>query len=91
MVFVALIVNRRAAADFFRQHKETSLFILGWVVLMLIVFSCANHSMSRYMLPAYPLLCVLSAALIMSALPEEGAGGVFSVGCNIILGAGLAI
>jgi 4-amino-4-deoxy-L-arabinose transferase-like glycosyltransferase len=91
VLFVALAVNRSAIKGFFGQHKEPSLFILGWVCLMLIVFSGAEDPLPRYMLPAYPLLSVLLAALILPILQVKRAERAFSVVSSAILGTGIAV
>lgn len=57
--------DKGTTTSFFKEHKETCLFICGWFLTLFLVFSGGNIQRTRYLLPAYPLLAVLFSALLM--------------------------
>ena len=65
VVALALVVPRARLRGFLRMHREASLFVLGWFLLLLAVFSGANLTRPRYLLPVWPPLAGLLAALAL--------------------------
>ena len=58
-------VARRQLREFWRDHRQAVIFVLGWLLLLGVMFSGANLSRPRYLLPAWPLFAALLAALIV--------------------------
>src|SRR4030095_13471011 len=50
---------------FWRERRVALVFVLGWLLLLGVMFSGANSSRPRYLLPAWPLLAALMAAVIV--------------------------
>ncbi|HWN81732.1 MAG TPA: glycosyltransferase family 39 protein, partial [Candidatus Udaeobacter sp.] len=65
LALVLGFVARRPLREFWRQHRSAVLFVLGWLLLLGVMFSGANSSRPRYLLPAWPLLAALLAAIIV--------------------------
>ena len=70
-LIAGLIWDRRVVVDFYREHKEKFLFICGWYLMLLVMFLSGNINRTRYLLPAYPLLSILFAVLLVR-LVEKG-------------------
>jgi 4-amino-4-deoxy-L-arabinose transferase-like glycosyltransferase len=59
------LVARRQLREFWREHRQAVVFVLGWLLLLGVMFSGANLSRPRYLLPAWPLFAALLAAVIL--------------------------
>jgi hypothetical protein len=66
----ALVAARPRLADVRRGQAASFLFVVAWYAVLLIVFSPANLTRTRYLLPAYPLLAAAAAALLQPALDQ---------------------
>ena len=64
LALILAIAARRTLREFWREHRVAVLFVLGWLLLLGVMFSGANSSRPRYLLPAWPLLAALMAAVI---------------------------
>jgi 4-amino-4-deoxy-L-arabinose transferase-like glycosyltransferase len=64
----ALCLERNRLAAAWRGRLPAFVFILAWYGLLLAVFSAANTTRIRYILPAFPLLSAGAAALLVDAL-----------------------
>jgi 4-amino-4-deoxy-L-arabinose transferase-like glycosyltransferase len=67
LLLAGLACNRQAMKRAITDKAPAFLFILAWYGLLLIVFSPANLTRTRYLLPAFPLLASGAAALIVAA------------------------
>jgi len=70
LVPVALCLDAKIARRFFQEHKDTCGFAGGWFLVFLFVFSAANLTRGRYMLPTYPLLSAVVSSLLARVLQE---------------------
>lgn len=64
-------IDRKAVHDTVRQHRKQTVFIVGWFSLMLAIFIGSTDCRTRYLVPAYPLLAVLVAALLWRLLDHR--------------------
>lgn len=64
----ALCLERGRLAGVWRGRLPAFALILVWYGLLLVVFSSANTTRIRYILPAFPLLAAGAAALLVDAL-----------------------
>jgi 4-amino-4-deoxy-L-arabinose transferase-like glycosyltransferase len=55
---------------FIRQHKEATIYVAGWCVLLLVIFSFGSVRRARYVIPFYPLLAAWMAAWLMHACAD---------------------
>lgn len=67
LLVAGLIVNRPALKRTVTSQAPAFLFILAWYALLLLVFSPANLTRTRYLLPSFPLLAAAAAALLVAA------------------------
>lgn len=67
------LVARRQLREFWRDHRQAVIFVLGWLLLLGVMFSGANLSRPRYLLPAWPLFAALLAAVILRLGPTASA------------------
>lgn len=67
---VALLVGRRSAASFWREHRGKVWFLAGWGVFILVPSIFGRLNGMHRLLVAYPLLAVLVAALLARAEQE---------------------
>jgi 4-amino-4-deoxy-L-arabinose transferase-like glycosyltransferase len=78
------------ARRFWRQHRHACLFLFGAYVVLLLVFSLGHAHRSRYLLPAYPLLAVGVAALLVHWLEEPSGARRLSRAAAALLWAAMA-
>jgi 4-amino-4-deoxy-L-arabinose transferase-like glycosyltransferase len=67
-IFILLLVARRdkdMISHFFSEHREGCIFILGWYISLCLIFLFGNIDRARFLLPAYPLVSALYAALLV--------------------------
>jgi 4-amino-4-deoxy-L-arabinose transferase-like glycosyltransferase len=82
---VGYLVDRKKIHRFIGQHRKQVLFILCWFLLLLAVFSGGTESRTRYMVPAYPLLGILLAALFWEVYDRNGIRRIWNWCCGFIL------
>jgi 4-amino-4-deoxy-L-arabinose transferase-like glycosyltransferase len=68
LLLAGLVVARSVLAQTRREHAAAFAFVFAWYLLMVIVFSPANITRTRYFLPAFPLLAAGFAALLPGLL-----------------------
>lgn len=68
LLLAGLVVARPVLAQTRREHTAAFAFVFAWYILMVIVFSPANITRTRYFLPAFPLLAAGFAALLPGLL-----------------------
>ena len=78
-------VNRKPVNAFFSTHKRTVFFIAGWLALLLIIFMVSNDCRTRYLVPAYPLLSVLVAALFSVVIEHKKVVHLWTWCCGLLL------
>jgi 4-amino-4-deoxy-L-arabinose transferase-like glycosyltransferase len=59
------IAEHRRVGEFVREHPAAVAFVLGWVLLLGVMFTGANLTRPRYLLPVWPPLGALLAALLL--------------------------
>lgn len=57
--------QRRAWRAFYRRHREVLWFTGVWVLILISVFMFSSLQRTRYLLPAYPLVSGVYAAMLM--------------------------
>lgn len=70
IVLLALWRNTGTAKNFLKEHKEKCLFIIGWYLVLFLLFTGGNIQRTRYFLPAYPLISALFTALLLKIANE---------------------
>jgi 4-amino-4-deoxy-L-arabinose transferase-like glycosyltransferase len=50
------------------ERSRTLLFLLGWYAILLVVFTPANLTRMRYMLPGFPVVAISAAVLVDTIL-----------------------
>jgi 4-amino-4-deoxy-L-arabinose transferase-like glycosyltransferase len=78
-------VNRKPVNAFFGAHRRAVLFIAGWLALLLIIFMVSNDCRTRYLVPAYPLLSVLFAALFGIVIEHKKVAHLWTWCCGVLL------
>lgn len=73
LLAAGMVLCRLRLRSWLSRHKIPAYFALGWIALLLLVFVGANTSRTRYLLPAYPLLSILTASLLAVILDEARA------------------
>jgi 4-amino-4-deoxy-L-arabinose transferase-like glycosyltransferase len=68
LLLAALVAARPLLAATWRQHASAMTFALAWYAVLLVAFSSANWTRTRYMLPAFPFLSAMLSALLLAAL-----------------------
>ena len=86
---VAFMVDRSAIGAFWRKHREQVVYILGWCVLVVVVFSGGNLMRTRYLLPSYPLLATLLGALVVWTVQGKKTAWIAQVLPPVMLAAGV--
>lgn len=75
LVVLLAALDRDGLRAHLREHRDAWLFVAGWSVLLVLVFSIGNLTRPRYVLPLYPLLAAALAALLGDlAQGARGAG-----------------
>ncbi len=64
-LLIGAVFEKKRIITFFKTNKLECLFICGWYLFLLAAFMNGNLQRNRYLLPAYPLLSVLFAAILM--------------------------
>lgn len=72
-LFVALCAlrDRRAIPEFARRNAFVVRYGLGWLGLLIVIFSAAEMVRSRYLAPGYPLAVIVLAGAL-TAFAREG-------------------
>ena len=73
LLMVILGLGRRAVFRHVSKNSGQWLFVLGWFLLLVVVFSAGNLMRSRYLFPAYPLLACAAGAVWVTRLDGSGA------------------
>lgn len=68
LLLAGLIAGRPLLAGVRRSHAASFTFVFAWYALVLFIFSPANLTRTRYLLPAFPLLAAGLAALLPALL-----------------------
>jgi 4-amino-4-deoxy-L-arabinose transferase-like glycosyltransferase len=73
LLLAGALLERRTLRHILVEQAPAFLFILGWYLLLVAVFTPANLTRTRYLLPAFPLLAVglgrlLNACLALPAI-----------------------
>lgn len=66
------IAYRKTIHPRLKPVAKPALFILGWFVVLLLIFIGSSDCRTRYLVPAYPLLSVLFAALFFIMFDLSG-------------------
>ncbi len=85
IVLAGYLAQPKEIRRFVVQHRQQVVFILGWFVLLLAIFSGGTDNRTRYLLPAYPLFCVLLAALFWNVFDQPRIQKIWKWCCGIIL------
>ena len=64
LMILAAVLSPGEARRFLQEHRRAAGFALGWVLLLVVLFSAGNITRPRYMLPAYPVLAAFSASFL---------------------------
>lgn len=67
LVVAAVIFDRHLWPGFRFTHKEPLVFILGWFVLLAVMFVSANIQRTRYFLPALPFLACFQGMYLVES------------------------
>jgi 4-amino-4-deoxy-L-arabinose transferase-like glycosyltransferase len=76
LILILLLLIHRSKAmiiNFFHEHKDQCIFILGWYLSLCLLFSFGNIQRTRFLFPAYPLVSALYAALLVPII-RQGKG-----------------
>jgi 4-amino-4-deoxy-L-arabinose transferase-like glycosyltransferase len=65
LIVVAAVGQWHRVRSFFQEYRAACWFGVTWYALLLCVFAVGNIGRSRYFLPAYPMLAVLAAMLLL--------------------------
>ena len=79
------IAYRKAIHQAVKAHRKAVGLIVSWFALMLIIFIGSTDCRTRYLVPAYPLLAILIAALFWRALEHGGIQRVWKGLCAALL------
>ena len=74
LILILLLITHRdkdMITNFFREHKEACIFILGWYLSLCLIFSFGNIQRTRYLFPSYPLVSALYAALFVTIVNKD--------------------
>lgn len=63
-----LATHPKAVLPVLRQHRTQLRFAGGWILFLLVIFSCGNIQRTRYFLPAYPFLALFFAVLLLHGM-----------------------
>ena len=99
LVLAGLILDRRVAGAFWKEHRSQSWFLVGWFLFIMSPFIFGESYRTRYMSVAYPLLAVLLAGLLSRYASVEkveqwmrrlvaGAAIILIIGGLVLIGAG---
>jgi 4-amino-4-deoxy-L-arabinose transferase-like glycosyltransferase len=64
LLAAGLALNWRAVMDDLRTQRKETLFLGGWFLVMVVIFSFGNMQRTRYLVVSYPLLAVLCARVL---------------------------
>ncbi len=67
---VAAVPSFGRMAAFWDRQRPACRFVGGWYVTLLLVFSATDLPRGRYLLPAFPLLAVVLAGLLMEVTED---------------------
>ncbi len=67
LLVLAFLQKAGSIIDFIKENRYVCLFTGAWFATLYGIFILGNLTRSRYLLPAYPLLAVLFAALLIKA------------------------
>jgi 4-amino-4-deoxy-L-arabinose transferase-like glycosyltransferase len=82
---VGYLTGMKTIHRFIGHHRKQLLFILCWFSLLLAIFAIGAESRTRYMVPAYPLLSILLAALFWEVFDRQGIRRLWNWCCGVIL------
>ncbi len=85
IVLAGYLTGRKKVHRFIGQHQRQVFFSLGWFTLLLVIFSFSTDCRTRYLLPAYPLLCVIMAALFWEIFEKRSIRRMWNWCCGIVL------
>lgn len=68
VLLAGIVVHRKAVSESFQEHKREFLFCIGWFGVLFLIFMSSSDCRTRYLIPAYPLLAILSAAFLEAFL-----------------------
>lgn len=68
VLLAGIAVHRKAVSELYHEHKREFLFCIGWFGVLVLIFMSSSDCRTRYLIPAYPLLAILSAAFFESFL-----------------------
>ena len=86
------VVEWSALWRFVREHRAACLYAGGWFAVVVVIFGFGSTTRYRYLVPAYPLLASLGAALIVAGLDapvRARAAARWIHGTLLVLGLGL--
>lgn len=63
LILLFAIPYRGAVQQFYKKHRQATLFVWGWFLLLLVIFIGIIDCRTRYLIPAYPLLAAWLASL----------------------------
>lgn len=71
LVVIALTEDFQKVRDRFMEHRREVCFAAGWVLLLVVIFTCGNQMRTRYLLPAYPQVALLFALAIGTGIRKD--------------------
>ena len=88
VILLFVVMNdKNVVINFFREHKNVCLLIVGWYLTYYVIYSPGNIQRPRYFLPTYPLLSALYAALLVAIADRGYSSSLFrTIERGIILG-----
>jgi 4-amino-4-deoxy-L-arabinose transferase-like glycosyltransferase len=64
LLVLGLVLDRKIAVEFWREHRAKALFLVGWFLLILVPCVLSRDLQTLYLTVAYPMLAVLVAGFL---------------------------
>jgi 4-amino-4-deoxy-L-arabinose transferase-like glycosyltransferase len=85
LIAAGYAISFRTVNAYFLQRKHAVMFIVGWFLLLFLIFIVSNDCRTRYLVPAYPLLSILFAAAFGIVIEHKLVGMIWKWSCLLLL------
>lgn len=85
LVVLGTVRDRGAISELARREPLLLRFALGWLLLLLVIFSLADVVRGRYLAPVYPLAAVVLAGVLTTLMRRGRAAGLLRGACVALL------